>query len=110
MQKRVYVCSWFLFLLLTAPSEHSALQNQPNRLVVDNRTPWVCDLYAWRWNGQAWNWTFVMNINPRSWAPLFNVQNGENFRAVLPNFQRDHTVRLVYDRSYGGWQDVWWVQ
>lgn len=83
----------------------SAQQNPP-RLVADNRTDYYADVYAW--NGAGWN--FIARLNPHSWQQYPNAAAGSAWRAVIGQAVRDHAVRYTYDPGYGGYQDVWWIQ
>jgi hypothetical protein len=37
---------------------------------------------------------------------VYNVTNGQRFRAVWGSASKLHTVTLRFDRTYGGWQDT----
>jgi hypothetical protein len=45
-------------------------------------------------------------VSPKSSLPVYNVTNGQRFRAVWGSRSAEHTVKLTYDRAYGGWQDT----
>jgi hypothetical protein len=81
-------------------------QQQPPRLVADNRTDYYADLYSW--NGAGWN--YVARLNPHSWMAFPNAASGSAWRAIIGQVVRDHVVDYVWDPGYGGWQDVWWIQ
>jgi hypothetical protein len=82
----------------------------PPRLVVDNRTPVAADVYAWKFNGREWNWHYVMRLPGRTWAPVYNVYDGDRFRAAHGDHYHNHEVELDFDPEYGGGQDVWWIR
>jgi hypothetical protein len=89
-----------LALLLTASLACS--QQPPSRLVVSNNSGATVELFtavnqAWQSRGR---------ISPKASLPVYNVVNGQRFRAVWGSQSREHTVQLTYDRSYNGWQDT----
>ena len=94
-------------LLLVTLLNSAVLSAQPPpRLIADNRTPYLVDV--WVWNGQ--NWGFVSRIAPGTWQAFPNAASGSMWRAVFGQAQREHRVNYVYDPSYGGYQSVWWIQ
>ena len=105
-RRRIAILAAIVCLLGLAVATMQAQQNPP-RLIVDNRSPYVVAVQ--KWNGQEW--LYVTQISPGNWHPVPGVQNGELFRALLgPNNIRDHLVQLSWDAGYNGPQDVWWVQ
>ena len=87
-------------LTLTSPS---LAQQQRSRLVVTNKTGATVELFllvrdAWQSRGR---------ISPGSSLPVYDVANGQCFRAVWGSQAKELIVKLVYDRAYGGWQQVW---
>jgi hypothetical protein len=78
-------------------------QAQPSRLLVFNNTGTVAELSA-SVNGA---WRFRGSVKPGASMPVYDVQNGDRFRAVWRGGESLHVVRLRYDRSYGGPQDTW---
>lgn len=95
-----------ILLIVTLLSSATLSAQQPPRLVVDNKTPYVVDV--WAWNGQSWG--FVSRLSPRSWQAFPNAAAGSVWRAVFGQAQRQHTVAYAYDKGYGGYQSVWWIQ
>jgi hypothetical protein len=92
-----------LVLLQTAPV---AAQQQPSRLVVANQTGVTVELFTLvdkTWQNQG-------RINPGASTNVYNVTNGQQFRARWGSNAKDHSVKLVFDRGYGGWQDRFAVQ
>jgi hypothetical protein len=80
-----------------------AQKQQPSRLLVNNKTKATVELSvfvkdAWQSRGR---------ISPGSSMPVYNVANGQRFRAVWGSQSRELVVKLNYDRAYGGWQQVW---
>ena len=95
-----------VLLLFTAVQTTALTAQPPPRLIADNRTPYVVDL--WAWNGASWN--FVSRLAPATWQAFPNAAPGSYWRAVFGQAVRDHQVYYVFDPGYGGYQDVWWVQ
>ena len=96
-----------LLLAATLASSGRALLAQaPPRLVADNRTQYVAEIYSW--NGQAW--VFHSRVNPRSWVGIPNAPAGSYWRAVVNKANRDHKVTYSYDAGYRGQQSVWIIQ
>jgi hypothetical protein len=90
-------------LLAVPPLTVLAQQQQPSRLVVNNRTDTTIELFvfvkdAWQSRGR---------ISPSSSMPVYNVANGQRFRAAWGSRSSELVIKLAYDRSYGGWQQVW---
>jgi hypothetical protein len=92
-----------LGLLISVLVQSVAGQAQPTRLLVFNNTGTEAELSAL----VSGAWQFRGRIRPGSSMPVYNVNNGDQFRAVWRGGQSDHVVRLRYDRSYGGQQDTW---
>lgn len=81
-------------------------QQQPNRLMVNNQTRATVELFTLvdkKWQSRG-------RINPGASTAVYNVINGQLFRARWGSSSRDHTVKLVFDRTYGGWQDSFSVK
>jgi hypothetical protein len=95
-----------LMCVLVVAAGQTTSAQPPPRLIVDNRTPYFTDVYAW--NGAAW--TFVRRLGPSSFQPFPNAAAGSRWRAVIGQAVREHVVYYVYDPGYGGYQDVWWIQ
>ena len=93
-----------LLLLVVAVTAPARAQNVP-RLIADNRTPYVVDVYAW--NGATWN--FVTRLAPTSWQPFPNAANGSYWRAVFGQAVREHRVQYQWYPDYGGYQSVWLI-
>lgn len=87
--------------VLTTPA---TAQNVP-RLIADNRTPYVVDLYAR--NGATWN--FVSRLAPHSWQQFPNAQQGSYWRAIFGTTVREHRVNYTWYPDYRGYQDVWLI-
>ena len=80
-----------------------AAQQQPTRLLVNNNTGTVVELFAVTRQGAQSRG----RVNPGSSLPVYNVSNGDRFRAVWKGAPpKEWEVRLTFDRSYGGWQAV----
>jgi P pilus assembly chaperone PapD len=91
-------------LLVVAMTTPARAQNVP-RLIADNRTPYVVELYTR--NGATWN--FVSRIAPSSWQQFPNASNGSVWRAVFASNVSEHTVKYAWASDYGGDQDVWLI-
>jgi hypothetical protein len=91
-------------VLVVAMTTPARAQNVP-RLIADNRTPYVVELYSW--NGATWN--FVSRIAPSSWQQFPNAANGSVWRAVFASNVREHRVAYAWSSDYGGYQDVWLI-
>lgn len=80
-------------------------------MVIDNRFPATAYVDVWVFNGSYWQWNRFATVNRNSWLPVLNVQQGQRFRALLPdNRERAHDVVFTYDPNYGGYQSVWVIQ
>jgi hypothetical protein len=95
-----------LTAFVVALAAHVVAQQQPSRLVVTNNTKATVELFTlvdktWQSRGR---------INPGASSTVYNVTNGQIFRARWGSEARDHTVKLAFDRGYGGWQDLFTVQ
>lgn len=77
-------------------------QQRPSRLHVTNNTGASVELFA----AIRDTWQSRGRISPGASMPVYNVTNGQRFRAVWGSKSRVHTVTLTYDRNYGGWQDL----
>ena len=78
-------------------------QQRPSRLLVTNKTGTTVELFvlvrdAWQSRGR---------ISPDATMPVYNVANGQCFRAVWGSRAKEVVVKLVYDRAYGGFQQEW---
>lgn len=104
MSKRAATYLFVVALLAIALTAPATAQNVP-RLIADNRTPYVVDLYAW--NGVTWN--FVSRLAPSSWQQFPNAANGSYWRAVFGPAVREHRVQYTWYPDYGGYQDVWLI-
>jgi hypothetical protein len=91
-------------VLVVAMTTPTRAQNVP-RLIADNRTSYVVELYSW--NGSTWN--FVSRISPGTWQPFPNAANGSAWRAVFASNVREHKVSYEWSSDYGGYQDVWLI-
>ena len=81
-------------------------QRQPSRLIVVNQTKATVELFTFvdkTWQNQG-------RINPGASTNVYNVANGQQFRARWGSNSRNHAVTLVFNRDYGGLQDVFTVQ
>ena len=105
MKRRTALLLVLLSVFVCGHVERLTAQNPP-RLIADNRTAYVVDIYVW--NGQGWN--FVTRLNPRSWTAFPNAAQGSVWRAMIGQVARDHTVQYLWDAGYGGYQSVWWIQ
>jgi hypothetical protein len=91
--------------LVFAAQTPATAQNVP-RLIADNRTPYVVDLYAW--NGAAWG--FVSRLGPRTWQQFPNALQGSVWRAHFGSAVREHRVNYTWYPDYNGYQDIWLIQ
>lgn len=89
-----------LCVLFGAAAVQSA-QQKPSRLVVFNETASTVEVFVAVKN----TWQSRGRVSPKASLPVFNVTNGQRFRAVWGSRSREHTVKLAFDREYGGWQD-----
>lgn len=80
----------------------AAAQQKQTRLFVTNKTGTTVELFVAVRNG----WQSRGRISPGGAMPVYNVTNGQRFRAVWGSTSKLHTVALRYDRAYGGWQDT----
>jgi len=90
-------------LLALPPLAAPAQKQQPSRLLVNNKTKATLELFvfvkeAWQSRGR---------INPDASMPVYNVANGQRFRAVWGSRTSELVIKLTYDRTYGGWQQEW---
>jgi hypothetical protein len=90
-------------LLALPPLAALAQKQQPSRLLVNNKTKATVELFvfvkdAWQSRGR---------ISHNSSMPVYNVANGQRFRAVWGSQSSELVIKLTYDRTYGGWQQVW---
>ena len=104
VKRRIVGALLMTIVLLT--STPGAAQQQPSRLVVVNQTDATVELLTFvdkAWQSQG-------RINPGASTNVYNVTNGQEFRARWGSQSRPHTVKLAFDRGYGGWQDRFTVQ
>ena len=106
MNRRALLRLGALLLVTLVSSAVLSAQQPPPRLIADNRTPYLVDV--WVWNGQ--NWGFVSRLTPRTWQAFPNAASGSMWRAVFGQAQREQRVNDAYDPGYGGYQSVWWIQ
>jgi hypothetical protein len=78
-------------------------QQQPSRLLVTNKTGTTVELFAFVQD----NWQSRGRISAGSSMPVYNVANGQRFRAVWGSRAKELVIKLAYDRTYGGWQQEW---
>ena len=78
-------------------------QQQPSRLLVTNKTGTTVELFAFVQD----NWQSRGRISAGSSLPVYNVANGQRFRAVWGSKAKELVIKLAYDRTYGGWQQEW---
>jgi hypothetical protein len=95
-----------LVLLISVVQTAAVSGPAPPRLIADNRTPYVVDL--WVMDGNTWQ--FVTRVGPRNWQAFPHVASGSRWRAVFGEFVREHRVEYRFDPSYGGEQSIWWIQ
>lgn len=79
----------------------AAAQQKQTRLLVTNKTGTTVELFV----AVRETWQSRGRISPGASMPVYNVTNGQRFRAVWGSSSKPHTVALRYDRAYGGWQD-----
>lgn len=94
--------AFVLACLLLIVGATTFAQQQPSRLLVTNKTSTTVEVFA----AVRDTWQSRGRISPGSSLPVYNVANGQRFRAVWGSNSRTHVVALKYDRGYGGWQDV----
>ena len=100
---RAFTYRLAILLCLLSLTSPLFAQQQRSRLVVTNKTGATVELFllvrdAWQSRGR---------ISPGSSLPVYDVANGQCFRAVWGSQAKELIVKLVYDRTYGGWQQVW---
>jgi hypothetical protein len=88
---------------LLVPSLAAVAQQQPSRLLVTNKTGATVELYAFVKD----DWQSRGRISSGSSMPVYNVANGQRFRATWGSTSEELVVKLTYDRTYGGWQQQW---
>ena len=91
-----------LLLVMAGSPRAQQQQQQPSRLLVTNNTGTSVELFA----AVKDTWQSRGRISPGSSMPVYNVTNGQRFRAVWGSKSKEHTVKLTYDRKYGGWQEL----
>src|SRR5688572_23048237 len=106
MNRRALLRLTILLLVALLPTPTLTAQPSP-RLIADNRTPYVVDV--WVWNGPN-GWGFVSRLAPGTWQAFPNATAGSVWRGVFGQAVRQHTVDYTYDQGYGGYQSVWWIQ
>jgi hypothetical protein len=95
--RTVLALVWLLTIAAVAGT-----QQQPSRLLVVNDTRTTVEVSvrvrdAWQSRGR---------VSPGSSLPVYNVTDNQLVRAVWNGGSKERPVKLRYDRSYGGWQDV----
>lgn len=112
MKRRASILCLVLLMSVGLFGDFAAGQNQrPPRLVIDNHCSATAYVEVWAFNGSFWQWNRFAAVNPNSWLPVFNVRQGQRFRAQLPdNRDRTYDVVFAYDANYGGYQSVWVIQ
>lgn len=111
MKRRMSLFCVFVLLALMSTNLAGSQSQRPPRLVIDNRYPATASVEVWSFNGSYWQWTRFTSVGRNSWLPVMNVQQGQRFRALLPdNRERTHDVTFSYDRNYGGGQSIWVIQ
>jgi hypothetical protein len=91
-------------MMLATVTSHAQNKKAP-RLVADNRTAFVVEVYSW--DGAKWN--FVNRVAPHSWQQFPNVPQGSYWRAIFGKAIREHRVKYSYHADYAGYQDVWLI-
>jgi hypothetical protein len=94
---RVYLAACWLLVVAAG----TVAQQKPSRLLVMNETGATVEVFVAVKN----TWQSRGRVPPKSSLPVFNVANGQRVRAVWGSRSALHTVKLTYDRAYGGWQD-----
>jgi hypothetical protein len=80
----------------------AAAQQKQSRLLVTNKTKTSVEVFV----DLRKTWQSRGRISPGASLPVYNVTNGQRFRAVWGSASKLHTVTLRFDRTYGGWQDT----
>jgi hypothetical protein len=104
VQPRI-ICALLIAVVVLAATP-GAVQQKPSRLVVVNQTDATVELLTFvdkAWQSQG-------RINPGASTSVYNVTNGQEFRARWGSQSRPHIVKLGFDRDYGGWQDIFHVK
>lgn len=89
--------------LLPLSAWMNAAQQQPARLLVTNKTGTTVELFA----AVRDDWQSRGRISPGSSMPVYNVANGQRFRAVWGSRSKVVVINLTYSREYGGLQHLW---
>jgi hypothetical protein len=93
-----------VFVFGARASPEGYCEREQTRLVVDNRSTQFANVDIWRHDGKQWAWRHVLGVGSGQWAPIYDVNQGERFRATLGNgVELYHTVNLQSG------QDVWWL-
>jgi len=102
--RRRFVMGSLLVILMTlvARGGHVTAQKQPSRLLVVNNTKSLVEVFALTRYGEQSRG----RADPGAQMSVYNVSNGDRFRAVWRGGSREHAVQLSYSREYGGWQSV----
>lgn len=100
---RIFFALSCLLAVSSLPSFEAVAQQQPTRLLVTNKTGTTVELYAFVKD----DWQSRGRISSGSSLPVYNVANGQRFRAVWGANAKELVIKLVYDRTYGGWQQLW---
>ena len=96
--RRCFICAFIG--LAVAATAHA--QQKQSRLLVTNKTKTSAEVFV----ALRDTWQSRGRVSPGSTLPVFNVTNGQRFRAVWGSSSKLHTVKLQFDRTYGGWQDT----
>lgn len=96
-RRRTVLALPFLLLAGTAPA-----QQRQSRLLVTNKTKTPVEVFM----AVRDTWQSRGRVSPGTSLPVYNVTNGQRFRAVWGSASKEHTVALRFDRPYGGWQDT----
>lgn len=78
-------------------------QQRPSWLLVTNKTGTTVELFVRVRDA----WQSRSRISPNETMPVYNVATGQCFRAVWGARAKDVVLKLVYDRTYGGFQQEW---
>lgn len=88
---------------LLTPAFTTLAQQQPSRLLVTNKTGTTVEVFALVKN----DWQSRGRVSAGASMPVYNVANGQRFRATWGSKSEELVVKLAYDRGYGGWQQEW---
>ena len=94
-----------LVVLILAGGVRVGAQQKPTCLLVMNQTRFVVEVFAMTPSGPQSRGM----VNPGSEMRVYNVNNGDQFRAVWREGSETEQVQLVFDGQYGGWIHRWRV-